>query len=217
MLNCSAGLSSTTSSRLRRGVGVFLDAGQRRLQPLRRRRLGDEGERAARQAVMPVFIQRQHLHRDVPRGRVLLQMVKHRPAQHVGQEHVERHGRGMELAGQSERFRATHGHQHLEPLVAGQIDTARGRSADRLQRSARPHRRAADCRGRPRCCSMGSSSCDRRQLARQECSRCASVTRRRGRRRAHIGLRQIERESAALCRACCATGFRRPAGWPVRG
>ena len=71
--------------------------------------------------MVPVFIQGQHLHRDVPRGRVLLQMVEHGPAQHVGQEYVERHGRRVVLAGQSERFRSAHGHEHLESLVAGQI------------------------------------------------------------------------------------------------
>ena len=101
--------------------GVFLDPGQGRLQALGRRGLGHEGERAARQAVLPVFVQRQHLHRDVPRGRVLLQMAEHGPAQHIGQEHVQRYGRRVVLAGQGERLRAAHGHEDLEPLVAGQI------------------------------------------------------------------------------------------------
>ncbi len=101
--------------------GVLLDPGQGRLQALGRRGLGHEGERPACQAVLSVFVQRQHLHRDVPRSRVLLQMIEHRPAQHVGQEHVQRHGRRVVLAGQGEGLRAAHGHKHLEPLVTGQI------------------------------------------------------------------------------------------------
>ena len=32
----------------------------------------------------------------------------------------------MELAGQSQCLRATHGHQHLEPLVVGQINQHAG-------------------------------------------------------------------------------------------
>ena len=42
MLSCSAALSSTTSSRLRRGAAYVLDARERRLEALGRRRLGDE-------------------------------------------------------------------------------------------------------------------------------------------------------------------------------
>ena len=173
MLSCSAGLSSTTSRRLRRGAVYCLMRVQRRLQPLRRRGLGHKGKCAPRQAVMPVFIQREHLNRDVPRGRVLFQMVEHGPAQHVRQEYVQRDGRGMELAGQSERFRAAHGDEHLEALVAGQIDRARGHSADHLQRSAGPRRRAAGLHDRPRSAQSAEFRGGRRQLARQERSLAA--------------------------------------------
>ena len=88
---------------------------------LRCGRLGDKGECAARKPVVPVLVQRQHLHRNVARGRILLQVVEHRPAQHVGQEDIERDGRGMELARQRPGLGAAHGHQHLEALVARQI------------------------------------------------------------------------------------------------
>ena len=86
--------------------GVILDPRQRGLQAFGRRRLGDEGERAARQAVLPVLVQRHDLHRNVPRQRILLELVEHRPAQHVRQEHVERDRRRLELARQRERFGA---------------------------------------------------------------------------------------------------------------
>ena len=76
--------------------------------------------------MMPVFIQGQHLDWDVPGGRVLLQVVEHGPSQHVRQEYVERDGGGMEFAGQSQRFRAAHGHQHLESLVVGQVNQHAG-------------------------------------------------------------------------------------------
>ena len=70
---------------------------------------------------MPVFIQGQHLHRDVACCGILFQMVEDRPAQHVGQEDVQRNGGGMELAGQRQSFRTAHSHQHLESLVVRQI------------------------------------------------------------------------------------------------
>ena len=60
--------------------GVFLDTDQGCLQPLGRRGLGHEGKRPTRQAVLPVFVQRHHLYRDVPCGRVLFQMAEHRPS-----------------------------------------------------------------------------------------------------------------------------------------
>ena len=66
---------------------------------------------------MAVFIQRQHLHGNVPRGRILLQVIEHGPAQHVGQEHVERNGGGMEFAGQRKSFGAARRHENLESLV----------------------------------------------------------------------------------------------------
>ena len=72
------------------GSGIFLDTGQRRVQSLRRGGFCDEGERAAGQAVVPVLVQREHLHRNVAGCRILLQLVQDRPAQHVGQEHVQR-------------------------------------------------------------------------------------------------------------------------------
>ena len=121
MLICSAALSSTTSRRLRRGRRVLLDARQRGVDAFGRRRLGDEGEGAARQRVLAVLVERDDLHRDVPRQRVLLELAQHRPAQHVGQEHVERHRGRLELLGQIERIGAAHRHQHLEALVAREI------------------------------------------------------------------------------------------------
>ena len=73
---------------------VFLDARQRRIQPFGRGRLGDEGKCAARQAVVAVFIESEHLDRNMPGGGILLEMVEHRPSQHVGQEYIEGDGGG---------------------------------------------------------------------------------------------------------------------------
>ena len=73
---------------VRRDVG--LDAIERLLEILGRARLDQIRERAVRQAVLPLLLDRQHLHRNVPRRRIELQVVEHRPAEHVGQEHVER-------------------------------------------------------------------------------------------------------------------------------
>ena len=165
MLSCSAGLSSTISKPFAPRRRIFLDARQRRLQSFRRRRLGHKRKRAASQSMMAIFVERQHLHRDMPRRRILLQMIQHRPTQHVGQKYIQRNRCGMVLAGQRQRLGAAHGDQHLESLVVRQDRTARAHNADRLRRSATPHRRAADCRDHPRCVSIGSSHGDRRQLS----------------------------------------------------
>ena len=101
--------------------GVFLDARERRVDAFGRGRLGDEREGAARQRVLAVLVERDDLHRDVPRQRVLLELAEHRPAQHVGQEHVERDRGRLELLGQVERIGAAHRDQHLEALVAREV------------------------------------------------------------------------------------------------
>ncbi len=52
----------------------------------------------------------------------MLELAEHGPAQHVRQEHVERNRRRLELLGEFQRLRAPGGDQHLEALVAGEID-----------------------------------------------------------------------------------------------
>ena len=56
MLCCSRSSSSTTSSRLRRGVDERLDALEARPRPSVRGRLGQERERAAREAVLALLV-----------------------------------------------------------------------------------------------------------------------------------------------------------------
>src|SRR5258708_37467512 len=48
-------------------------------------------------------------------------MVQYRPAQHIGQEYIQRHRSRMVLARQHESFRAAMRHQNLESLVARKI------------------------------------------------------------------------------------------------
>ena len=67
------------------------------------RRLGDERERAARQSMLTIFVQRDDLHGYVARQRVLFELTEHVPAQHVGQEDVERYRGRLVLLGQIER------------------------------------------------------------------------------------------------------------------
>ncbi len=102
-------------------LGIFLDARQRGFQPLGRRRLGDEREGAARQPVLAILVEGDDLHRNVPRLGVLLELAKHRPAQHVGQEDVERDGARPILAGQRQRLGAARRHQDLEAAVMREI------------------------------------------------------------------------------------------------
>ena len=91
------------------------------LQPFRRGRFGNKCKRASRQAVVPIFVQRQHLNRYVTGCRILLQVVQHRPAQHVGQENIQRHCGRMVFLGQREGFCTASRHKNLEALVPGEI------------------------------------------------------------------------------------------------
>ena len=102
-------------------LGIFLDARQCGFDPLGRGRLGDEGECTARHPVLAIFVQRDDLHRNVPGQRILLELAQHGPAQHVGQEHVERHGGGLVLLCELERVGAAHRDQHFEALLARQV------------------------------------------------------------------------------------------------
>ena len=95
---------------------------ERRLEALGRGRLGQEAERAAREAVLPVLVERDDLHRDVAQRRVLLELAEHRPAEHVGQEDVERDRRRAVLARERQRLGAARRDQHLEALRARQVD-----------------------------------------------------------------------------------------------
>ncbi len=107
-------------------LGKLLDARQRLVDALARRRLVDEGEGAARETVLAVFVERDDLHRNVPGQRILLELAEHVPAQHVGQEHVERNRGRLILFGEIERIVAAHRQQRLEALVARQIDQDAG-------------------------------------------------------------------------------------------
>ena len=145
---------------------------------------------------MPVFVQSQHLDRNVPRRRVLFQMVEHGPAQHVREEHIQRNRGGMEFARQGQRFRAIHRHQDLETLVVRQDRKARAHSAGHLRRSAGLHR--------PGCRFSRSSSRvqspTRRQLLPAGVAGSRSSVRycNRSCGGADIGLWQIQGERAAL-------------------
>ena len=72
------------------------------------------------QAVLALFFHGHDLHRDVPRGGVQLELVEHRPAQHVGQEDIQRDGRRVILPRQRQRRRALGGDDALEADVARQ-------------------------------------------------------------------------------------------------
>ena len=72
--------------------------------------------------MLAVFVERDDLDRNVPRQRIVLELAQHGPAQHVRQEHVERNRRRLELLCQFQRFRAACCDQHLEALVAGEVD-----------------------------------------------------------------------------------------------
>ena len=116
MLIRSAALSSTISSRLRRGR-YRLDAGQRLVESLARGRLVDERKRSARQAVLSIFVEWSAIWTGTCLRRPgLVELAQDLPAEHVGQEHVERDGGRMILRGEVERLAAATATSTLKPL-----------------------------------------------------------------------------------------------------
>ena len=86
------------------GTRVRLDFVQCIRQPVGRSRLRYKRERSTCQALLAIFIEGEHLHRNVPSRGVLLEVVQYRPTQHVGQEDIERNGNWVVLAGKGERL-----------------------------------------------------------------------------------------------------------------
>ncbi len=121
MLICSAGLSSTTNRRLRRGLVYSLIRDKAASTPSAVVGLVTKEKAPDAKSVLAVLVERDDLHRNVPGQRILLELAEHRPSQHVGQEDVERDRRRLELLGEVERIRPACRHQHLEALVAGKV------------------------------------------------------------------------------------------------
>ena len=103
------------------GLGVLLDLRQRRADPFGRRRLADIRKRAAGERMLAVLVQRDDLHRNVSRQRIMLQLTQHRPAEHVRQENIERHRGGLELLGEIEGVGTARRDQDFEALVTREI------------------------------------------------------------------------------------------------
>src|SRR5262249_11686664 len=101
---------------------IALDPRDRGFETLRGRRLAQERERASREPVLTIFVERDDLHRDVPRFRILLQLVEDGPAEHIRQEHIDRHRSGPLLPRYRTRIDATSRHDDFESCVAGAVD-----------------------------------------------------------------------------------------------
>ena len=102
-------------------LGIRLDTRQFAFQMLLGGGLGHERKCAARQPMLTILVERDDLHRDMPGQRILFELAQHAPAQHVGQEYIERHRRGLILLRQFDRISAARGKQHLEPRIAGEV------------------------------------------------------------------------------------------------
>jgi hypothetical protein len=70
--------------------------------------------------VLPLLFERDDLDGNVSCRRVELELVQHGPAEHVGQEDIERNGRRFELPRQCQRMSALAGNDALEAVVACQ-------------------------------------------------------------------------------------------------
>ena len=62
---------------------------------------------------MTIFVERKHLHGNMPRGRILFEMIEHSPTQHVGKKDIER-----EILEEPDRIRGRYAVQtvRLEPV-----------------------------------------------------------------------------------------------------
>ncbi len=112
----------------------------------------DKRECAPSKPVMTIFIERQHLDWNVPRGRVLLEMVQYCPTKHVRKKYVQRDSGRMEFASESQGFRLPFSATRTlksQSRVRGR--RARERSEGRLRRSAESSRLIAGCGDHPRC------------------------------------------------------------------
>ena len=72
-------------------------------------RFGGDGfyqiiERTVGQAMLAFAFERNDLHGNVSRERVQLEVVQHRPPEHVGQEDIQRDGGGAKLSGKLKRL-----------------------------------------------------------------------------------------------------------------
>ena len=103
-------------------LGILHDLGQRRADPFGRGWLADIRKCAAGQGMLTVFVQCDDLNRNVPCQRVMFQLTEHGPAEHVGQEDIERYRGGLELLGEIQGFGAAGRAQDLKALIARQID-----------------------------------------------------------------------------------------------
>ena len=87
-----------------------------------RRRLGHEGEGAAREAMLPVFVQGHDLNGDVADEGVVLQLAEHVPAQHIGQENIERDGSRPIFERELQSIDAARGDKNLEARIMRKVD-----------------------------------------------------------------------------------------------
>ena len=115
-------LSSTISKSLGTRRGELLESVEGDFQAVGGRLLDEIRERTMRQAVLPLLFQGDDLHRDVTRYGIELELIEHRPAEHVGQEDVERDRRRLVLTGKRKRRRSAGTDDALETLVTRQAE-----------------------------------------------------------------------------------------------
>ena len=114
---------------------VILDP-RKAASSLRASSVGDERESAACEAVLPILVEGDDLHRDMTGKRVLLELAEHIPAQHVRQEHIERYRGRLILPGRASSASSPRmASSTLKPLSRARSSRIR-RSADRPRRSA---------------------------------------------------------------------------------
>ena len=91
---------------LARIAGIIGQASDRRLQIVHGGGLVDKRKRAPRQSMLPILVEGDDLHGDVPRAGILLQLAEHCPPKHVGQKYVERDRQRGIFAGQRQSVSA---------------------------------------------------------------------------------------------------------------
>ena len=114
--------SSTTSSRFTALSMKLADARERLVERLLRDRLLEVGERARLETLLPLADARDDVHRNVPRLRMMLEPVEHRPAVHARHVDVERDGVRLERVRELEPGLAVERDESLESLLARHLE-----------------------------------------------------------------------------------------------
>src|SRR5262249_25027736 len=108
------------------GGGIANDAVERSFQLFRGERLDEVRESTSLQAMLTLLFHGDDLHRYVARAGILFEMTEHVPAQHVGEEDIERDGGWLVFPDERQGRAAKSADKSLETPVPHQAEQDAG-------------------------------------------------------------------------------------------